>query len=328
MRCFGLVSDFGFRVSGFAAALALLLVGPAPAFHQQQKSGPATLEVRSDSDRPAVALADVLHVVVTLEGGKGLLVDKPVRLADGSAWDVVSAPAPRTEATEAGGLRWRQTLTLAPVMPGEAKVELSPLVYRDGAGDPQSVAFKPFTVPVVTQIKTADPALARDITATEELPAPPDRPAVPWPWLALAPVLAVTLIALWLVLRRRARPVPASPSERARRECERLLGLKLPEKGRDKGFVMLLSGVVRRYLERRFDLPARRRTTAELLSAVEVRPDLADGHKRWLRDFFAQTDPVKFAAAAISPERCTGLAEEALRFFQETAGAAAVTPAR
>src|SRR3712207_2477419 len=65
--------------------LAPLLPCPAAAFAQRQVSGPATLEVRSDDDRPGIALSDFLRVTVTVEGGKGLEVEVPLRLAEGAA---------------------------------------------------------------------------------------------------------------------------------------------------------------------------------------------------------------------------------------------------
>src|SRR5262249_19071180 len=60
------------------ALLTLLLPAGAGAFHHKETNGPATLEVRTGDDRPGIALADVLRVVVTLEGGKGLKVESPV----------------------------------------------------------------------------------------------------------------------------------------------------------------------------------------------------------------------------------------------------------
>jgi hypothetical protein len=299
--------------------LVLLLATPAAAFHHKETNGPATLEARSDHERAALALSDVLRVTVTLDGGKGLRVDTPIRPVPGSGWDVVASSAPEPKAGEDGRVRWRQTLTLAPLAPGEQKLELTSLVFRDGDSDAQTIAWKPFTVPVATQIKDADPAKVRDITRTEDPPAPPERAIPAWLWFVPPlPVLVFVLVCLWLVLRGRRVPQPAPALRKAMRECDRLLAMKLPEKGQCKSFVILLTGILRRYLERRYDLPARRQTTAELLQAIECRADIGDAARRWLRVFLEQADVVKFGSGGLDLTRCSEMVAELRQFCAES----------
>jgi hypothetical protein len=101
---------------------------------------------------------------------------------------------------------------------------------------------------------------------------------------------------------------------KAMRECDHLLAMKLPEKGQSKSFVILLTGILRRFLERRYDLPARRQTTAELLHAIESRADIGDAGKRWLRVFLKQTEVVKFAGQELKQSRCIEMAAEVRQF--------------
>jgi hypothetical protein len=300
--------------------LLVLLTAPAAAFHHKETNGPATLEARSDHDRPALALADVLHVVVTLEGGKGLHIDAAVRLAPDAGWERISSSAPAPKVRETGRLRWQQTMALAPLAPGEQKLELTALVFRDATTEPRTIAWKAFTIPVETQIKDADPAKLRDITTTEDPPAPPKRSGPTWLWYAVPPTLVLLAFAgMWLRYRRRADPQPLSASARALRECDRVLAMRLPEKGHGKSFVILLTGVVRRYLERRCDIPARRQTTAELLRAIDARSDLDADAKRWLHSFFAHADRIKFAGKPVSVEDCAASAAEVRHFCQKQA---------
>jgi hypothetical protein len=300
-----------------ASLLLLLCAAPAVAFQHGEKNGPATLEARSDSDRPSLALSDVLHLVVTVEGGKGLHVTGPLRPVGDASWEVIQTKTTGPEPATDGKLRWRQTLTLAPMTPGDLKLELTPLVVRGDTSGEQRVAFKAITVPVQSQIKDADVRHARDITGTEELPAPPERTPLLWLWFALPAVLLLTFAGLWLA-RRRTLIRPASALRKAIRECDRLIAMRLPEKDHARSFVVLLTGIVRRYLERRYDLPARRQTTAELLRAIDARADFDDEAKRWLRGFFTAADLVKFAGAATGAERCRELLDAARRFFQAT----------
>jgi hypothetical protein len=299
-----------------AGFLILLLATPAAAFHYKETNGPATLEARSDHERSALALSDVLRVTITLEGGKGLRVDNPIRPVPGGSWDVLASSASEPKAGEDGRVRWRQTLTLAPLAPGEQKLELTSLVFRDGESDAQTIAWKPFTVPIETQIKDADPAKIRDITTTEDPPAPPESAIPAWLWFTSPlPVLVLVLAGVWLMLRRKTPRQPVPALRKATRECDRLLAMQLPEKGRCKSFVILLTGILRRYLERRYDLPARRQTTAELLLAIQSRADVGDNVKRWLRGFLDQADVVKFSAGEPNPVCCSEMADEVRQFF-------------
>lgn len=303
-----------------AGLLLVVLATPAAAFHHKETHGPATLEARSEHDRPTLALADVLRVVVTVEGEKGLRIDAAVRLVPGARWEMLSSSAPEPKAQETGRVRWQQTLTLAPRAPGEQKLELTALVFHEAQTDPQTIAWKPFTVPVETQIKDPDPANIRDITATEEPPAAPDHKLPAWIWLALpALVLFLAFAGWWLLRRRPARARPKSASARATRECDRLVAMRLPEKGHGKSFVTLLTGIVRRYLERRYDLPARRQTSAELLRNIDARTDLSADAKRWLHGFFERADCVKFAGTAVTAAQCAAWAAEARHFWATAA---------
>jgi hypothetical protein len=301
-----------------AASLCMLFATNAAAFQHQQSRGSAQLVARSDSDQPALALADVLHVVITLKGSKELHVDTPVKPAAGSTWELLATSAATPSADADGQPRWQQTLTLAPTTPGEAQLQLTPLVFRDGSSEPQKIEWQPFTVVVRTQLAEVDPRQARDITAIEETPALPPAPGLSWLWLAL-PVVVIALAGLWLLRQRRIRPHLASALRKAMRECDRLLALQLPEKDRGKDFIVLLSGIVRRYLERRFDIPARRQTSAQLLGAIDARSDVSDEAKRWLHTFFAETDLIKYAGAAVDAERCGALADGVRHFCRAAA---------
>src|SRR5262249_6985636 len=152
------------RCASSAALVLLIIAARAAAFQHREAIGPATLEVRSDSDRPALALSEVLHVVVTVKG-KDVRVKSPLRPAADASWEVLRS-------TESGpnAEGWQQTLTLAPLSPGDLKVEFTPLDFGSAATGEQRVTFKPFAVPVQSQIKDADLRHARDITSTEELP--------------------------------------------------------------------------------------------------------------------------------------------------------------
>jgi hypothetical protein len=305
-------------VAGLASWL-LVIASPASvqAFQHIETNGPATLTARTDTDRAGMTLSDVLHVVITLEGGKGLRVEAPVRLAANSAWETLSISTVDVKQNPDG--RWQQTLTLVPTTPGQLKLELTPLVLRDNGDAVQTLTWKPIAVTVETQIKEIDPRQARDITATEDIPLPPTADVWFWLWLAAAPAGLVVVAAIVILLRRRAAPTPASALRKALHECDRLVALQLAPNRQGKHFVVLLTGIVRRYLERRFDLPARRQTTTELLQSIDARTDLDDEARQWLHTFFAEVDLVRYAGGESEPERRAELVEQVRRFCKATA---------
>ena len=142
-----------------------------------------------------------------------------------------------------------------------------------------------------------------------------------WPWVLLG---AVALAALaWFgfrtfgTWRRRVRRESAYAIARGR--LDKLLGTP-PPKGRAAldGFFVQLSGVVRRYLEDRYDLRAPELTTEEFLETVAQSPDLTRDHRTLLRDFLRRADLVKFAHFEPSESQVRESVALAERFLEET----------
>jgi hypothetical protein len=161
----------------------------------------------------------------------------------------------------------------------------------------------------------------RDITGLEKLPEPP--PSVPWlAWVGLVGGVLLVASAIWWWLRRRARPAPIVPPERwALTELDRLQGLDLFAAGEVERFHTLLSGVLRRYLEMRFQLPAAHQTTPEFLQSVPTSGRLSAAQQTLLQSFLHQCDLAKFARAGYSPEECQAAARMAREFVEQTADA-------
>jgi hypothetical protein len=168
------------------------------------------------------------------------------------------------------------------------------------------VATAPATVEIVPVLPAGNPTL-RDIRE----PEPPRGPG-PLP-LAAAGALGAAALA-WLLVRRRPRvpraPVAAAPVEpvAARGPWEEALARlehlasERPE-GREAIAAWYAAGAdtLRAYLESAEGLPARERTTSELLWALP--PRLSEGGlRRRLQDLLWRADLVKFARARPGPE--------------------------
>jgi hypothetical protein len=303
-----------------------LLLAPAPAERTlTQKLGPATAVLRGEragAEGLEVRLSGEVQLTLEVVGPAPLEVEPPAKITASAAWSAAPA-SPVTTRLPDGRVRWRQTVELEPLQKGKLPLPLEPLRYRAGGGGWQEVAWKPFAVVVTTEIPKADIGEARDITTIEELP-----PESPWSiWLAAALAAAAVLsllVTIWVMRRRLPQALPLAPDKAALRELERLAGLSLATARDVERYHTLLSDVVRRYLERRCELPASRQTTAEFLKALQRSPHLPADQQSLLRDFLEGCDLGKFAPVTPGPEQCRLAADLARRLIEQ---AAAVQPA-
>lgn len=144
------------------------------------------------------------------------------------------------------------------------------------------------------------------------------------PWLVPALIAAVLLLAVgayltWRWLERRRRPRALLPFELALQQLEAIRALMQPAQARE--FSIAVSDIVRRYIERRFDVTATHRTTEEFLR------DLLDGsnaalvrHRALLSEFLHQCDLVKFAGMSLTVQSMESLHQSSRAFVLETAG--------
>jgi len=121
-------------------------------------------------------------------------------------------------------------------------------------------------------------------------------------WLAVAVVgVAILVAAAWWLWRRRRRITEeskAAPLPAPEVEAYTLLdGLAAGDHGDLKRFYFRLSAILRRYIERRYEIPAAEMTTEELLPALG-RLDLSLDMAQEVKSFCFRSDPIKFAGAA------------------------------
>jgi len=315
------ISTFGFQIF---LLVALPIAGAVAAIETTtilQQQSPVTLSVRAKVERGQIdlRLADSLILIITVDGSAQLEV-KPSAIQASEVIKIRGRQAPAiTEHKE--GRRWQQTFHLEPLVPGDHSVQLQPLEYREKPGEWKTVKWRPVPIKVTTQIQSADADDLRDITDIEKLP---ERPS-PWLWLAwgLAGVCgsAILLVGIrqWRKSRRRLQPA-LTPKQWAVRELERVLALNLPAKGEVERFHTMLSNVVRRYLENRYALPARRQTTPEFLQTMQTAPQLSADQQALARSFLERCDLAKFANAQATAEECALTAAMVAEFLEETPG--------
>jgi hypothetical protein len=267
-----------------------------------------------------VPLSETLTITLAVEGGPRLEVAALQNIAAGEAWIVPQPPAPpRRTPLPAGRMRWEQSFTAEPAKPGEANLPLPPLRYRESPDAAwQTIQWDDVPVRVTTDVSSADLKELRDIL-------PPERPPAleHWPWWPFLAggllMLGATAPVVWLLQRRKPQAPPPLPAHAwAAAELDRLEALDLPARGELNRYHTLLSDVVRRYLELRFQLHAPRQTTAEFLKAVQSATQLAPAQQDLLREFLGRCDLAKFAGASPTPDECRTTADMARSFVEQT----------
>jgi hypothetical protein len=278
------------RLVLLAALLALPALGQGPA----HPSFTVTL------DRVDVSIGD--HVSATYSamlppGAKvevEALVTPAVTGANGPALEFLPLAPEKLEKNGA----WSRTVSFAPFIAGPLTLPGPHLVYVSPSGE---------------RIPVRPPATSLNVGSRlpegkkpEELTAKPDRPVrIPargfWFW---APIVAGALLlaglVTWLIRRRKRKPaevVPAAPPIAP--GVELLQALSLLEKQAatldedPRGFYSELTHAVKRYLERRLELPILEWTTFETIRRLRER-GLELPKEIGLNELLSNADRVKF----------------------------------
>lgn len=161
------------------------------------------------------------------------------------------------------------------------------------------------------------------LAAAEDIRGIKDPVVIPssWGWLwwllGIATVAALAYYAWRKWGRKIAAPKPAVVVPPHRRAKDRLRAAHelLSDPYR---FCILVSDVVRVYLEERFELHAPERTTEEFLEEMRGSAVLSSEQKGMLEDFLTQCDLVKFARAEPSETELKALLESALKLIDDT----------
>jgi hypothetical protein len=308
------------------AALVWLTLAPgiADAIEQETQLGPVTAVVRLEPEDPVIGDAMTLSIEVLAEEGIEVLMPEfGEALERFSIIDFV----PREQLDPDGRTHFSQRYTLQSPRSGEHALPaiLIEFVDRRPGHDPApegldayELLTEPLRFDVASVVQGADDLELSPPMAT--LPARGGVGANPWYWLAglLLVLLAVAPFAYRAWVRLRDRAAVRSAYELARSELDALLAGPRPSGDRIGDFFVELSGIMRRYLERRFQLRSPELTTERFLEVVSDSPDLSDAHQLLLRDFLSQSDLVKFAHVIPDAKAIKYAVDAVSSFVEET----------
>jgi hypothetical protein len=189
---------------------------------------------------------------------------------------------------------------LEPLLSGQYEIPAFTFAFHD-VNDPNAtheLASEPIAVEVTSLLGDQRAKLViEDIEGVVEMP----RKSIPW-WIWPTAGLDMAVVAAavtWFLLRsRRAKMLVRTfrpAHELAYARLRALVGENLVEQGRIREFYDRISGILRHYIEDRFDLRAPERTTEEFLVELPYTDVLSQSDKEVLSEFLTHCDLVKFA---------------------------------
>ncbi len=325
------------RVPGLALVLAVCaLVGAAGASALERRSarGPVEVFLRLTPDAPLIG--DLLHLEIEARAQEGVELLMP---EFGEALDrfLILDFSSREDVDAEGATRAIQRYLLEPPASGQHSIPPLLVEFVDRRPGADAAPEGADAHELLTERIEFDVASVLPSGAAPELrpPLPPlarlGPPLLPlWGWLGAAGLLlGGGAVALWAWLGASARGVRRSPYEIARTELDRLLSGPRPGRAELDAFYVELSGIVRHYLEGRFELRSPELTTEEFIVVASESPDLSLELRGQLQEFLSRADLVKFAGhqpGSAEVEDSLGAASRVLEETREPDSQAKLTP--
>ena len=251
--------------------------------------------------RSSIRIGDEVRLLLTVEHPRKYSVTFPSEKINVSPFEVKNVDP---EVIRKGQNRVRETfrLTLTVFQIGDLKVPPITVQYTDDAGNPGQVATEPLSVKVAS--------IGKKITDKDDIRSIKKPVSIGlfgfWSTLAsiVAGMLTIFLIVKIIVRRWRDRNNAENrkpPHERVKIEIGRLKDHGYLEEKNYKAFYSEFSNILRRYLERRFQVEALESTSAELveeLKGISLEKEVLEA----VREVLTEADFVKFAKSTPSYE--------------------------
>lgn len=283
--------------------------------------GPVKATIKVWPAKPT--LADPVYVRLEIEAPAGIVIDAPFQEAGDRRLGrfLVSAFSRDTKHKPDGGQLAEQTYTLE--APASGRQRIPPLRFemtdQRKAGDkPQEVLTE--EVPLEIAPIAVEAATAQLKAALGELD--PDVGGIGW--LAVLGIASGVLVigsgsvlALRALRARRRIEAQRSAYDEAVIQLRQLEANPPDETSADSWYVTL-SAIVRRYLERRYEIRAPELTTEEFLQVATARPELTGEHRALLTSFLERCDRVKFAGYRPDADESLATLKAARGFVEDT----------
>jgi len=267
--------------------------------------GPVTVHVRLDKTTITIAQTVLLQFEATVQPAYEITmpkVDEALQEFGLVGWDNLGR-----RLDEKNDVVTTYQYELEPFLSGKYEIPAFTFTFND-VNEPDAkheLSSEPIAVEVTSLLGEDRSKLV--IEDIEDVVAMPRKATYGWLWGLLTLVVIVgTASGWWLWRKKRIRALvrifkPAH--EIAYAQLRALVAEDLIEAGRIKEFYERISGILRHYIEDRFELQAPERTTEEFLVELQRTDVLTDSDKDVLGEFLMHCDLVKFARHAPTTEQ-------------------------
>ncbi len=297
----------------------------AEELERRSQRGPVEVFVRLEPAEPVIG--DPIHLEIEVLAEEGVEVLMP-EFGDALDRFLILDFAPKDGLAQDGRVRRVQSYTLQPPMSGSHSVPNLLVEFVDRRPGMKPAPDGADAHELLTERIDFEVASVLPEGALSELRPMPGKLSplggrVISPWLAILILVVLAIVVGPFAYRRWA-----SHQEARRRQTayeiatsalsNLLAGGQRPRQDKLEKFYVELSGIIRRYLESRFNLRSPELTTEEFLAVASRSPDLTAPMREMLGEFLRQADLVKFAGFQPGTEQIDESVESARRFLEQT----------
>lgn len=255
------------------------------------------IEAKLDSTHILIGDQTNLHIILTKSPSYDAVL--PTEYSLGDSIEILDKSLNDTLQTSPN-LVIQKNLLITSFDSGRIRIPRIPLQFKNpNTGQQQTIFSRPVFLNVAT-IALPDTAFLKPI---KEIIEEPRNFEDYIPYIVTAGVVALAgLIIWWLIRGRQPKPTPTPVVElRPEHEIalEALQQLKKEElwkKGKVKLYQSQLTDIIREYLQRRYNIPAKESTSLEIIHYL-ANKDISTDQIAKLRSLFETADLVKFAKA-------------------------------
>ena len=273
--------------------------------HIASASEQSLISVESHVDRATITIGDRILYTLTVETDSAVKLEPLALGSNLGAFEVKDYKIHDPQKTKNGRIISRSEYVITTFTTGEYVIPPITIDYTDPNGDKKQIQSEPLFI------------LVKSVGATESdkedirgLKPPIQIEGEYWGYFLILPILLLLAAFGFLYYRQRAKAValPKIPEELkkpawevARLELENLRASELLKRKEIKKYYTVLSDIIRKYLERRYQITALDRTTQEV--KTELKRAKAGGEAMDLvYGFLYSCDLVKFAKYIPSEE--------------------------
>jgi LPXTG-motif cell wall-anchored protein len=255
------------------------------------------VEFKASVDKAAVTVGDSITLTLTLSSEPQIALRIPEAGPQITGLRIVDAgeEGPKPVDNRIVQKKWYR---LQADMTGSYIIPALSVTYTDAAGVQQELKTAQLFLdvqPAPKDSSTGAAAELRDIKPPEEVPWRPGKLLI---YGAVAGFLLIAGAGFFYFRRKKKtflQEPPLPPHVRAFEELEQLAREQLIERGIVREYYFRLSEIFRRYIERRFHIPAVERTTEEIMPDIVRLQECNPAVKAETQDILRYADLVKFA---------------------------------